>query len=65
MDCANLDKCGFIQKYGSSKAMAVNGFVLLYCKGEKQAECLRKKFKEQKGVAPSDDMLPNGAMISK
>ena len=35
-DCPNLEKCGFVKKYGKSKALAVKGFVTIYCKNEKQ-----------------------------
>jgi hypothetical protein len=62
-DCPNLAGCGFIQKYGDTKSIAVKGFILLYCKGAKQDECERKKYKAKTGTKPSDDMLPNGSMM--
>lgn len=64
-DCPNLERCGFVKKYGESKALAVKGFVTMYCKSEKQNECKRKEYKQKNGVAPVDEMLPNGGMIKK
>lgn len=64
-DCPNLEKCGFVKKYGESRAHAVKGFVKMYCKNEKQNECKRKEYKQKNGVAPSDEMLPNGGFIKE
>jgi hypothetical protein len=64
-DCANLEKCGFVKKYGESKALAVNGFVKMYCKSEKQSQCKRKDYKQNNGVAPADEMLPNGGFMQE
>lgn len=64
-DCQNLEKCGFVKKYGESKGLAVKGFVSMYCKTEKQNECKRKEYKMKNGAAPSDEMLPNGGFIKK
>jgi hypothetical protein len=46
-DCPNLEKCGFVKKYGESKALSVKGFVTIYCKNEKQNECKRKEYKQK------------------
>ena len=62
-DCPNLDKCGFVKKYGESRGLAVKGFISMYCKTEKQNECKRKEYKIKNGVANSDEMLPNGGFI--
>lgn len=62
-DCPNLAGCGFVKKYGESKSLAVKGFVNLYCKSDKQNECVRKAYKAAHGVAPADEMMPNGAMM--
>lgn len=64
-DCQNLEKCGFVKKYGESKALAVKGFVTMYCKSEKQNQCKRKEYKQKNGTAPVDEMLPNGGMIKE
>jgi hypothetical protein len=62
-DCPNLEKCGFVKKYGESKTLAVNGFIKMYCKSEKQNECKRKEYKQNNGTSPADEMLPNGGFI--
>ena len=59
-DCANLEKCGFVKKYGASKSLAVKGFVTMYCKSGKQNECKRKEYKMKHGTPPPDEMMPNG-----
>jgi hypothetical protein len=62
--CGNLEKCGFVLKYKDSKANAVKGFIHLFCEGAMQSQCLRKKYREEHGCPPDDDMMPNGLMIS-
>ena len=64
MDCINFETCGFIKKHSEEKALAVKGFIKMYCQGEKQEECIRKQYKKAHGTAPSDDMMPNGATMS-
>lgn len=65
VECPNLEKCGFVKKYCDSKGLAVKGFIAMYCRGAKQEECKRKAYKALHGVAPSDDMMPNGAMMKE
>lgn len=65
MECNLLEKCGFFRKYQQSQDMACRSFIRSYCKGPKQDECERKKFREQNGVPPDDDMMPSGQMIPK
>lgn len=62
-ECTNLPKCGFFLKYDGEKKLPCQGFINLYCKGEKQGECKRKIFMEENGYPPSDDMLPSGVLI--
>lgn len=61
--CELLDKCGFFKKYQESKGLACKGFISMYCMGPKQSACLRKKYREEHGTPPIDDMMPNGAMV--
>lgn len=61
--CANLQNCGFFVKYGAKKNLACQGFISMYCKGEKMMECKRMAFKKENGVPPSDDMMPSGQMV--
>lgn len=62
-ECPNLPNCGFVKKYHDSKSLAVKGFIVLYCKSDKQSECKRKEYKAQTGQAPPDDMLPGGGTM--
>ena len=62
--CELLDDCGFFKKYSASKELACRGLARIYCKGRRQAECHRKKFKLEHGYSPSPDMLPNGKTIA-
>jgi hypothetical protein len=63
-ECELLAKCGFFAKYQATKDLACRGFINVYCRGDKMNECRRKQYRQQHGVAPSDDMMPNGSMIS-
>ena len=63
-DCELLSRCGFFKKYVGTKELACKGFMRKYCQGPKQNECMRKKYRQEHGVPPSDDMMPNGRMIA-
>lgn len=63
MECELLSACGFFKKYNQSKELVCKGFIQGYCKGEKMNECERKKYRQQHGKPPSDDMMPSGHMI--
>ena len=64
VECELLSKCGFFEKYQSEKQAACRGFIAMCCKGSKMDECKRKAYRKEHGVAPSDDMMPNGLMIT-
>lgn len=64
VECSNLEKCGFVKKYKETKSLAVKGFINMYCKSEKQSECIRKQYKQEHGTLPPDNMMPNGAFIN-
>jgi hypothetical protein len=64
-ECPNLATCGFFRKFSQSNELAFKGFVVLFCRGPKQGVCKRKEYREAHGCAPSDAMMPNGAMIAK
>jgi hypothetical protein len=63
-ECEHLCKCGFFQKYQSSSELACKGLIQVYCKGSSMKECKRLAFREEHGVAPPDEMMPSGAMLS-
>lgn len=63
-DCSNIGVCSFFIVYGSrtENRTAVAGFVRLYCKGERQDQCVRKVVSKALGgphTVPAN-MLPNG-----
>jgi hypothetical protein len=58
--CPFIHTCGFVKKYEGSKAPWFNGYVLLFCMGKRQSECVRKKYR-QNGYAPDDSLMPNGS----
>jgi hypothetical protein len=62
-ECPNLPNCGFMKKFCDSKNLACKGFIALYCRGDRQSDCERKRYKAAHGTAPSDDMMPNGHMV--
>ena len=65
--CENLENCALFNKYKSdeNKRYALMGFVRVYCKGDKQAECVRKKL--SKALGGSDkvptNMMPSGLPV--
>lgn len=63
-ECGNLPMCGFFKKYSNSNKAACQGFIKLYCRGEKRDDCERKKYRKANGVAPPDEMMPSGAMMA-
>lgn len=56
--CSRFKHCGFIKKYQDTGLY--NNLIESYCKGKKNKECKRRKFNEEKGYSPEDNMLPNG-----
>jgi hypothetical protein len=61
-ECKNLTTCGFIKCCEEfHKENSVNGFINMYCKGDKQSECVRLKLctKYSKEIVPKN-MMPNG-----
>lgn len=63
--CELLDRCGFFLKYRDSLNLACRGFIRLYCTGEKIGQCERKKYRQQHGAPPVDDMMPSGQLVPK
>ena len=67
-ECHNLEKCNFFKMYQNdeSKNLALKGFISMFCKGERQDQCVRKIISKELGgpelVPPN--MLPNGFAIS-
>ncbi|MBN1502993.1 hypothetical protein JW930_05605 [Candidatus Woesearchaeota archaeon] len=66
-DCENLATCAFFKEYETDEAkkQALQGFVDMYCKGDKQNECVRKKVSKALG-GPQNvpvNMKPDGKPI--
>ena len=59
-ECHLLDKCGFFKKYKGTNDLACQGFITIYCKGDKMDECKRLEYRNKHGVPPEDKMMPNG-----
>jgi hypothetical protein len=62
-ECYLLEKCGFFNKYKYSGEINCQEFIKKYCKGESMDDCERLIYRNLYGVAPSDDMMPTGAMM--
>ena len=63
-DCANMKQCTFFQMYAREEKYraAVSGFIRMYCRGQKQDVCVRKRVGAQVGGpqrVPAN-MLPTG-----
>lgn len=65
MNCELIDRCGFFRKYKSTQDLACQGFLSVYCRGERQTQCARLKYRKEHGASPDDDMLPSGQMMPK
>jgi len=66
-DCANLETCAFFKKYKQDESMklALEGFIVKYCKGSMQNRCVRKKVSQALGAQNVPvNMMPNGSPIT-
>jgi hypothetical protein len=63
-ECEKLATCAFFKEYESdeNKKLVLGGFVKLYCKGDKQNECIRKKVSTMLGGPEKVpvNMMPDG-----
>jgi len=68
MDCEKLSTCAFFKEYerDDSKRLALNGLASLYCKGNRQSDCVRKKISEVLGSSDKVpvNMMPNGQPLA-
>ena len=64
-DCVLIDRCGFFAKYKETLDLACRGFTNAYCRGEKQVDCARLKYRNEHGAPPDDDMLPTGQIMPR
>ena len=66
-ECANLLTCAFFKKYQQDEALklALEGFIMKYCKGNMQDQCVRKKVSQKLGTQNVPlNMMPNGSPIT-
>jgi len=56
--CKYIDNCPLFQQFKHAHGKVV--WMLVYCKGDSQAECERLKARER-GETPSPTMLPDGS----
>ena len=64
VDCEKLATCAFFKEYekDETRRLALKGFANMYCKGDKQDACIRKKVSKRLG-GPENvpaNMMPNG-----
>jgi len=62
-DCENLAYCSFFKD--ASKEEKYKGLIDMYCKGDKQDECVRKRVSKALGGPENvpSNMMPNGSPL--
>ncbi|MBN1155990.1 hypothetical protein JXA85_00095 [Candidatus Woesearchaeota archaeon] len=67
-DCEKLATCAFFKEYqeDESKKLALAGLANMYCRGDKQDVCVRKKVSKALGgpVNVPVNMMPNGQPLA-
>ncbi len=67
-DCEKLATCAFVKAYENdeSRKLALKGLVNMYCKGDKQNQCIRKKVSKALGGPEHvpKNMMPTGLPLS-
>ncbi len=62
--CELLDTCGFFKNFKGNSEVVKQGWIKMFCEDKNKSErCARKKYREQHGVAPVDNMSPTGKML--
>jgi hypothetical protein len=63
-ECEKLANCAFFKEYekDEERKLALRGFANMYCRGDKQDICIRKKISKLLGGAEfvPVNMMPNG-----
>ena len=65
-DCEKLEKCPFFNAYKDDEKIwpLIKGFTVLYCKGSKQDDCVRKQISSKFGADKVPvNMMPNGKAL--
>ena len=67
-DCEKLSTCAFFKVYETeeSRQLALRGFIKMFCQGDQQPACLRKKVSQELGGGEyvPINMMPNGAPLT-
>ena len=65
--CDRLENCPLYRKYknAENKKCALTGFIRAYCKGDRHAECVRKKLSKALGGPEKipANMMPSGMPV--
>lgn len=62
-ECELLENCGFFNKFRSVSDRVCQELIECYCIGSGKYNCKRRKFREENGTPPPDEMMPNGNRI--
>ena len=62
--CGDHENCGFFEKHGGEGNVIFPMLISVYCRGPLRDECARKRFLEENGSFPSDDIGPTGLNFS-
>lgn len=61
--CRYLSRCEFVLKYIPKVRPLWDEFVTLYCQGDFQDVCCRKKWFVEKGEVPPPELMPSGMQV--
>jgi hypothetical protein len=61
--CPNAIECGYIKKYLKTNRLSTT-FIMDYCNTEKHINCKRYLYIKENEKKPSDDMTPEGKIIT-
>lgn len=63
-ECRKFAKCSFLEKYKDDPAVDCQHFVDVYCKGPRMKECKRMEFLLTHCRQASEDLSPDGVLLS-
>jgi hypothetical protein len=63
-ECDKLSTCPFYVKYAKAREIICKGYLAMYCRGPKLADCARRTYKAEHGHPPPDEMTPSGHILA-
>jgi hypothetical protein len=63
MNCPNLEKCGFFNKFSGNSDVVKNGWIRMYCQDITKSDLCERKKLAKTGKIPPDNMTPTGKML--